>query len=443
VLANFGVYTKPPHPPFWPQYLRLVRPHDPSPQARITRRLLDNADTAAQAHLRRAVRHQQQTAAAAAATEQGVPTDAESALHALVPELRTLPTDAAPADEAHPASDDADDDGTAPTATDVLATADDDHALLEHQLLQPDPAVLALLEGTQAPLDDAASAALRAAFEPTTQHADVFTTSALAALHLSPAAAAAAAPHQPPAQPAGFPTNAPGVLPAASVDVAALTHLQRGYQTQLQRALAEMDDSTLLTTANDRRRLHLRNARTPHVHAILTTLPADAADRPENWQHQPIAAGSTPPYVLLPHDELPSPEDVAVLFTLSPDQAPPFLLLAYTLLAEGNGVKQDPLGMITTGDPGTGKTRIILAFLWLAFQHRLSSRILVTSYMWRAAMQVCYTPAVPCRPPPATCRTHLPTCALRTPSRSAPPPTSAPPAPPCSRWATRASTAAA
>ena len=44
--------------------------------------------------------------------------------------------------------------------------------------------------------------------------------------------------------------------------------------------------------------------------------------------------------------------------------------------------------MITSGGPGSGKSRIIKAFLWFAFQHGLSQTIGVVSFAWRAALNL-------------------------------------------------------
>lgn len=107
--------------------------------------------------------------------------------------------------------------------------------------------------------------------------------------------------------------------------------------------------------------------------------------------HQPLKitfpeVGTPDTYVLLP--STPNIEDTIQLFTLEEDQELAFKQLATTLddMVQGRPVRQ--IRMLTTGKPGTGKSQIIKAFLWYAFQHGQSHRIGITSFMWRAALHL-------------------------------------------------------
>ena len=100
--------------------------------------------------------------------------------------------------------------------------------------------------------------------------------------------------------------------------------------------------------------------------------------------------GSDAIYMLLP--DKPSIDATIQLFTLSGDQAPAFRQLAQSLLDLMQGRSVQQLRQIITGKPGTGKSRVVEAFLWFAFQWGQSHRIGVTSFMWRAALLIS-TPA--------------------------------------------------
>lgn len=47
-----------------------------------------------------------------------------------------------------------------------------------------------------------------------------------------------------------------------------------------------------------------------------------------------------------------------------------------------------PLRMALMGKAGTGKSHVLEALLWHAFQHDLSDRVVVLSYTWRAALHI-------------------------------------------------------
>ncbi|KXZ42273.1 hypothetical protein GPECTOR_170g188 [Gonium pectorale] len=130
--------------------------------------------------------------------------------------------------------------------------------------------------------------------------------------------------------------------------------------------------------------LLLRNSADVHAQLLVYDELGGIAER-TNFP-RPDHPGEPPPYILLPLDQLPSPDDTAHLFTLSDDQRQPFLLYAQLLLHEKAGQPAPPLQAILTGKPGTGKSQVLLALLWFAFQHRCHHMIAVVSYMWRAAL---------------------------------------------------------
>lgn len=93
-----------------------------------------------------------------------------------------------------------------------------------------------------------------------------------------------------------------------------------------------------------------------------------------------------PPYVRMVTP--PTVWQTQQLFTLDAGQRPPFERLAHALL---NGTQMRPSRqeqVIIFGNPGCGKSRVLLALLWHAFQHKVSSRVAVLAYTWKAAQNV-------------------------------------------------------
>lgn len=78
--------------------------------------------------------------------------------------------------------------------------------------------------------------------------------------------------------------------------------------------------------------------------------------------------------------------DTIHLFTLSPDQQIAFLRWATILDAEHNGQRVPQLRMVLSGEAGCGKSRVIKALLWYAFQTHKTYLIAATAYTWRAAV---------------------------------------------------------
>ena len=173
-------------------------------------------------------------------------------------------------------------------------------------------------------------------------------------------------------------------------------------------------------------RLVLIDANSANVTAKLLVYDPSGRVTEDRTFPDPLHPAEPPPYTLLPSHQLPSPDDTARLFSLSPDQREPFLLYATLLLAEKAGRRPAPLTSILTGKPGTGKSQVILALLWFAYQHRCSHMIAIVSYTWRAALHV--SPPPP--PLPVTRPAHAPP--LRHARRTPPPATSARARPPSS-----------
>jgi len=100
------------------------------------------------------------------------------------------------------------------------------------------------------------------------------------------------------------------------------------------------------------------------------------------------AANKSKAYILWPDNSKPSIKDAADTWNLTDDQRLPFFALATTLSAHLQGEDPPQLRMLVSGEPGSGKSRIILAFLWYAYQMGASNMIAVMAYTWRAALHI-------------------------------------------------------
>eukprot|EP00883_Tetradesmus_obliquus_P015806 jgi/Sobl393_1/8963/SZX79373.1 len=96
--------------------------------------------------------------------------------------------------------------------------------------------------------------------------------------------------------------------------------------------------------------------------------------------------GGAPEFIKLNHPIYIT--EVIQLFTLNKQQALAFATLATKLDNKLDNVASPQLLMLLLGDPGTGKSQVIKAFEWYAFQKGASDRVAVTSYTWRAALHV-------------------------------------------------------
>ncbi|GLC39980.1 hypothetical protein PLESTF_001816800 [Pleodorina starrii] len=140
--------------------------------------------------------------------------------------------------------------------------------------------------------------------------------------------------------------------------------------------------------APERLTLH-RDTRTGDLQLQLHVFPPDTLGGDQLIRT--IAPTEEPPYVRLPADQLPSPEDTARIFRLDDEQRPPFLKFAYTLLAEARGrsdLLPPPLLGLIPAPAGAGKSHCIMALEWFAFQHSLSEMLAISSYTWRGALQI-------------------------------------------------------
>jgi hypothetical protein len=116
---------------------------------------------------------------------------------------------------------------------------------------------------------------------------------------------------------------------------------------------------------------------------------ADPADPSQvAWQKLSVVkAGEVPPFVKTPAP--PSILETIQVCGLNYKQSLAFALVADRLLQRLAGNQpRDQLLALLLGGPGTGKSRVILALEWFAFQHDASRCLAVTSYAWRAAMHL-------------------------------------------------------
>ena len=116
-----------------------------------------------------------------------------------------------------------------------------------------------------------------------------------------------------------------------------------------------------------------------------------------------VIGNPTPSEPLIPHKPIdlakmytpmtspPTLRETIELFTLADDQARLFALLATDTgkrMHKGIPVREyadQPLRVLGTGGPGTGKTHVVAAYEWHAFHHHNASAIRKASYTWRAA----------------------------------------------------------
>ncbi|GAX85827.1 hypothetical protein CEUSTIGMA_g13242.t1 [Chlamydomonas eustigma] len=107
-----------------------------------------------------------------------------------------------------------------------------------------------------------------------------------------------------------------------------------------------------------------------------------------------LALKQPPPYIKFSASEPPpTPQFTTSLFNLCDEQKFALNVLTDLLLKEGDAMKSGvllPQQLIKIlGHAGTGKSEIIKAYLWHAFQHGLiSDLIAVTSYTWKAALLI-------------------------------------------------------
>ncbi|KXZ45046.1 hypothetical protein GPECTOR_59g654 [Gonium pectorale] len=101
-------------------------------------------------------------------------------------------------------------------------------------------------------------------------------------------------------------------------------------------------------------------------------------------REEPLTPGTPPPYVRLLRE--PSLEETIDLFTLSAEQAVPFLLMArYFDRCRQFQPPGDPPRLLVVGGPGTGKSQFVHALLWYTFQYGQPDWASTSAYTWTAA----------------------------------------------------------
>ena len=65
-----------------------------------------------------------------------------------------------------------------------------------------------------------------------------------------------------------------------------------------------------------------------------------------------------------------------------------FRIIIRTLIAEKNGERPPQLRMVILGQAGTGKSEVMKAVIWHAFQHEINRYIGSSASFWKAAVMV-------------------------------------------------------
>ncbi len=163
------------------------------------------------------------------------------------------------------------------------------------------------------------------------------------------------------------------------------------------RSVAEGDHIPTLPT---NQHLHLQRAADGTLEARIFVLHGDAIQEAGPAMHP----GEPPPFIAVSPDIHAS--DTIELFTLNEGQAAVFLYLVHQLdldvaaeRDDGNTPTPPPSRFIVQGEQGSGKTRLIRAVQWHAFQRQWARWLTVTAYTWRAAGHI----ASPCQIPISSC----------------------------------------
>ncbi|EFJ41824.1 hypothetical protein VOLCADRAFT_98234 [Volvox carteri f. nagariensis] len=82
----------------------------------------------------------------------------------------------------------------------------------------------------------------------------------------------------------------------------------------------------------------------------------------------------------------PTIDETIELFTLAPDQAVPFMLMARYFDRRNQPDPGVPPQMLVMGPPGTGKTQFVHALLWYTYQHDSPDWAATCAYSWAAAI---------------------------------------------------------
>jgi hypothetical protein len=123
-----------------------------------------------------------------------------------------------------------------------------------------------------------------------------------------------------------------------------------------------------------------RQASSPGGLAMRTRL-VDIVHR----RQDPLPAGHLIPYLRLP--DLLTVSEVARLWTITDeDQLLAFARLADVVRREKRGEEVEPVRMLISGKPGTGKSRVLQALQWYTLQLDAVDMLAVVAYTWRAAL---------------------------------------------------------
>jgi hypothetical protein len=120
----------------------------------------------------------------------------------------------------------------------------------------------------------------------------------------------------------------------------------------------------------------------PQAHTIEDREAADSYNTALKTTRQP------PPEIRLADGVVPTEDDTIDLFSLGIKQAMAFRIIVRTLLAEKNKEVIPQLKMVISGQAGTGKSEVMKAVIWFAFQHDMSRLIGTSAYNWKAAVLV-------------------------------------------------------
>ena len=178
----------------------------------------------------------------------------------------------------------------------------------------------------------------------------------------------------------------PSVRTVPSADV--LVHADKHTAHFLLQAQRCVKDYTANTTPNStpNQTLRLSHNNTGQIEARLIVVGIATPSEPLK-PHQPIDLAR----MFAPMTTPPTLHETIELFTLANDQARLFALMATDTdkrmrrgipAPEYNG---QPLRLLGTGGPGTGKTHVVAAYEWHAFHHQNAIAIQKASYTWRAA----------------------------------------------------------
>jgi hypothetical protein len=127
--------------------------------------------------------------------------------------------------------------------------------------------------------------------------------------------------------------------------------------------------------------LHLRKNR----HSVVAVVTGPDPASPEHGiVERELPRGTLPPLIALAQP--PSVEDTVQLFTLSIEQAVPFMLLAQYFDKRHAINSPRPPRILVVGGQGSGKSQFAQAVLWYTFQHGVPQWLSTCAFAWSAAL---------------------------------------------------------